>query len=120
MEIELSLAVAVGPLLVLGPAVVVVSGALPVGLCVRGSPVGSVPDVGPVGVGAPSGPIASAGNPGGGGISPPAIGAAAGMIRIPAAAATHSGQNLGFISPLYVKVSCTCGTHQIGNIVGPD
>ena len=47
-----------------------------------------------MGVGAPSGPIARAGNPGGGGMSPPAIGAAAGMIRIPAAAGMHSGQNL--------------------------
>ena len=99
---------------------VVVSGALPVGFCVRGSPVGSVPDVGPVGVGAPSGPIARAGKPGGGGISPPAIGAAAGIIRIPAAAATHSGQNLDFISHMYAKVACTYETYQIGNIVGPD
>jgi hypothetical protein len=34
------------------------------------------------------------GNPGGGGINPPTAGAGIGMIRIPAAAATHLPQNL--------------------------
>ena len=81
---------------------------------------GWVPDVGPVGVGPPLGPIARAGKPGGGGMSPPAMGAAAGMIRIPAAAAIHSGQNLGFISQIWTNVLCISGTCQIGNIVGPD
>lgn len=62
---------------------------------VRGSPEGWLPGAGdPVGVACPLGPIAKAGKPGGGGIKPPAMEAACGIISIPAAAATHSEQNL--------------------------
>jgi hypothetical protein len=66
-----------------------------VGELVRGSPVGWLPGAGwPVGVAWPSGPMERVGNPGGGGINPPTAGAGIGMIRIPAAAATHLPQNL--------------------------
>jgi len=62
---------------------------------VRGSPEGWLPGTGdPVGVACPSGPIAKAGSPGGGGIKPSAMGAASGIISIPEASVTHSGQNL--------------------------
>jgi hypothetical protein len=62
---------------------------------VLGSPVGCSPGAaGPVVAGLPLESMDIAGKPGGGGIQPPGINGPSGMTRIPAATASHDGQNL--------------------------